>query len=85
MSGSEQRRGEVGRGPRPIFSEYGLIRARVAVEIGWLKALAAEPGIPEVPALDGVSIATLDALARDFTSADGEAASSRSSAPPTTT
>ena len=42
----------------PIFSEYGLIRARVAVEIGWLKALAAEPGIPEVPALDAVAIAS---------------------------
>jgi adenylosuccinate lyase len=57
----------------PIFSEYGLIRARVAVEIGWLKALAAEPGIAEVPALDAVSIATLDALAGDFSPADGEA------------
>jgi adenylosuccinate lyase len=57
----------------PIFSEYGLIRARVAVEIGWLKALASEPGIPEVPALDEVAIATLDALAREFAPADGEA------------
>ncbi len=57
----------------PIFSEYGLIRARVAVEIGWLKALAAEPGIPEVPALDAVSVATLDALSGDFSPADGEA------------
>jgi adenylosuccinate lyase len=57
----------------PIFSEYGLIRARVAVEIGWLKALASEPGIPEVPTLDGVAIATLDALASDFSPADGEA------------
>ena len=29
---------------RPHFSEFGLIRRRVAVEIAWLKALAAEPG-----------------------------------------
>ena len=29
---------------RPIFSEYGLIRARVKVEVEWLLALAAEPG-----------------------------------------
>ncbi|MBF0628325.1 MAG: adenylosuccinate lyase [Magnetococcales bacterium] len=34
---------------RPIFSEFGLIRRRVQVELGWLAALAAEPGIPEVP------------------------------------
>jgi adenylosuccinate lyase len=57
----------------PLFSEYGLIRARVAVEIGWLKALASEPGIPEVPSLDDVAIATLDALAQDFTPADAAA------------
>jgi adenylosuccinate lyase len=36
---------------RPIFSEYGLIRARVKVEVEWLLALAAEPGIPELPAV----------------------------------
>ena len=30
---------------RPIFSEYGLIKARVTVEVEWLLALAAEPGI----------------------------------------
>ncbi|MFN9965540.1 MAG: adenylosuccinate lyase, partial [Lysobacteraceae bacterium] len=29
---------------RPIFSEYGLIRARVCVEIAWLLALSAEKG-----------------------------------------
>jgi len=34
---------------RPIFSEYGLIRHRVLVEIRWLERLAGEPGIPEVP------------------------------------
>ncbi|MDD3609735.1 MAG: adenylosuccinate lyase [Halothiobacillaceae bacterium] len=36
---------------RPIFSEYGLIRHRVLVEVRWLQALAAQTGIPEVPAL----------------------------------
>ena len=30
------------------FSEFGLVRARVRVEIAWLLALANEPGIPEV-------------------------------------
>jgi len=32
------------------FSEFGLIRARVRVEVAWLLALANEPGIPEVAA-----------------------------------
>ena len=39
------------QGLRLIFSEYGLIRYRVEVEVRWLQALAAHPGIPEVPAL----------------------------------
>jgi len=36
---------------RPVFSEFGLIRHRVLVEVRWLQALAAHDGIPEVPAL----------------------------------
>ena len=36
---------------RPIFSEYGLIRARVRVEVEWLLALADEPGITELALL----------------------------------
>ncbi|HYQ71171.1 MAG TPA: adenylosuccinate lyase [Gammaproteobacteria bacterium] len=36
---------------RPIFSEYGLIRHRVAVEVRWLQALARHPDIQEVPPL----------------------------------
>ncbi len=35
---------------RPIFSEFGLIRHRVLVEVRWLQMLSAHPGIPEVPA-----------------------------------
>ena len=30
---------------RPIFSEYGLMHRRVAVEIAWLIALSDEAGI----------------------------------------
>jgi adenylosuccinate lyase len=30
---------------RPIFSEYGLIRYRVEVEVRWLQALAAQKDI----------------------------------------
>lgn len=36
---------------QPIFSEFGLIRHRVQVEIRWLQALAAHEQITEVPAL----------------------------------
>src|SRR3546814_7096172 len=35
---------------RPIFSEYGLLKARVRVEVEWLLALATEPGIGELAA-----------------------------------
>ena len=34
---------------RPIFSEYGLIRQRVLVEVRWFQQLAQEPDIPEGP------------------------------------
>lgn len=51
---------------RPIFSEYGLIRARIHVEIEWLLALAAEAGIVELPAFSDGAIARLRALAADF-------------------
>ncbi len=55
---------------RPIFSEYGLIRARVKVEIEWLIALADEPGIVELPAFDADARARLQALAEGFSVAD---------------
>ncbi len=35
---------------RAVFSEYGLIRHRVLVEVRWLQALATHPGVSEVPA-----------------------------------
>ncbi|WP_019304038.1 adenylosuccinate lyase [Xanthomonas oryzae] len=51
---------------RPIFSEYGLIKARVKVEIEWLLALAAEPGIAELAPLSAAATQRLRALADDF-------------------
>src|SRR5476649_2258364 len=51
---------------RPIFSEYGLIRARVLVEVRWLQRLAAHPGISEVPAFSAEANAVLNALAENF-------------------
>ncbi|WP_018864273.1 adenylosuccinate lyase [Thioalkalivibrio sp. ARh3] len=50
----------------PYFSEQGLMQARVRVEIAWLKALAAEPAIPEVPPLTAEAEAFLDEIALEF-------------------
>ncbi|CAM5275519.1 adenylosuccinate lyase [Rhodanobacter lindaniclasticus] len=57
---------------RPIFSEFGLMHRRVQVEIAWLLALAAEPKIAELPAFDAGQVATLKAIADQFSEADGE-------------
>jgi adenylosuccinate lyase len=51
---------------RPIFSEFGLIHNRVRVEIAWLKALAADPRIGEVPELSDAASRRLDAIADGF-------------------
>mgnify|MGYP000942787801 CR=1 FL=1 len=56
----------------PYFSEFGLIRYRVKVEIEWLKALAAEPAIAEVPAFSAATLIELDAIADHFSVADAE-------------
>jgi adenylosuccinate lyase len=57
---------------QPHFSEQGLMQARVRVEVAWLKALAAEPKIPEVPALDDSAKAFLDGIATGFSTPDAE-------------
>jgi len=55
---------------RGYFSEFGLIRSRVRVEIAWLLALGDEPAIAEVPPFDGEARAALLAAGRDFGPAD---------------
>jgi len=55
---------------RPIFSEYGLIKARVTVEVEWLLALAAEPGIAELAPFSTAAQARLRALAEGFSVAN---------------
>ncbi|MDE2088780.1 MAG: adenylosuccinate lyase [Gammaproteobacteria bacterium] len=52
---------------RALFSEYGLIRHRLQVEVRWLQALARHPGIPEVHALSSHAGRVLDAIVDDFT------------------
>jgi adenylosuccinate lyase len=58
---------------RPIFSEYGLIRYRVEVEVRWLQALAIEAKIVEVPALSAEAIAVLNNIVANFSEADAQA------------
>jgi adenylosuccinate lyase len=55
---------------RNYFSEYGLIRFRVLIEIEWLKALAAHPDIAEVGPFSASTIAALDELNANFCEAD---------------
>jgi adenylosuccinate lyase len=57
---------------RGIFSEYGLIRYRVLVEIRWLQALANHSDITEVPSLSEASINTLNAIFETFSEEDAQ-------------
>ncbi|MGM0450624.1 MAG: adenylosuccinate lyase [Pseudomonadota bacterium] len=57
---------------REIVSEYGLIRARVTVEVRWLQHLAAQPDIPEVPAFTDAATRFLDDLVSGFSLEDAE-------------
>jgi adenylosuccinate lyase len=57
---------------RGIFSEYGLIRNRVTVEIRWLQKMAAHPQVTEVPEFSAKATAFLDDLVSKFSLADAE-------------
>jgi adenylosuccinate lyase len=56
---------------RPYFSESGLMRFRVQVEVEWLIALAAEPAIVELPPFSPATITLLRNLVQQFSEADG--------------
>ena len=58
---------------RPVFSEYGLMKARIQVELEWLKMLAAEPGIAEVAPFSPATIAEIDAVIAGFSVEHAEA------------
>ncbi|MGN7611075.1 adenylosuccinate lyase [Magnetococcales bacterium HHB-1] len=57
---------------REYFSEYGLIRFRTLVECRWLRALAAEPKIKEVPPLTPESQKPLEQLENQFSQKEAE-------------
>ena len=55
---------------RTIFSEFGLIRRRVKVEVAWLRALSENTQIPEVLALSAQAAGFLDELVETFSEQD---------------
>ena len=57
---------------RPIFSEFGLIRHRVLVEVRWLQALARHEGISEVPALSSHADRLLNDIIEKFSGQDAQ-------------
>jgi adenylosuccinate lyase len=57
---------------RDLFSEYGLIKHRVLVEVRWFQALAAHNEITEVPELDNDATNVLDGIVDNFSLSDAE-------------
>ncbi|CFR18074.1 adenylosuccinate lyase [Yersinia frederiksenii] len=57
---------------RPIFSEFGLLKFRVQVEVRWLQKLAACAEIKEVPAFDADANAYLDKIVQEFNEQDAQ-------------
>ena len=55
---------------RPLFSEYGLIRHRVQVEVHWLLMLSELPEIAEVPPFSESARRRLEELAAGFSESD---------------
>ncbi|KAG8096228.1 hypothetical protein GUJ93_ZPchr0013g35891 [Zizania palustris] len=57
---------------KPFFSEFGLIRYRVIVEVKWLLKLSEIPEITEVPPFSEDAQLFLDAIIQDFGLADAK-------------
>ena len=72
LSPVDGRYGSKAEALREHFSEFGLIRARVIVEIRWLQRLAGLTEITEVPPLSAEATAFLEAMIRNFALEDAE-------------
>nr|WP_136249701.1 adenylosuccinate lyase [Ningiella ruwaisensis] len=70
LSPVDGRYGEKTKALRYSFSEFGLIRCRVEVEVRWLQALAKHDEISEVPSFSSEANAVLDAIVSEFTEQD---------------
>ena len=57
---------------RDLFSEYGLIKHRVLVEVRWFQALAANSEIAEVATLDSDAMAVLNGIVDNFSVSDAQ-------------
>ncbi len=55
---------------RAVYSEFGLIKQRILVEVRWLQHLAAQPGVAEVAELSQQATQFLDELVSDFSLED---------------
>jgi adenylosuccinate lyase len=66
ISPADGRYGSKTRALRPIFSEFGLIRCRVMIEVRWLQQLSRHPDISEVPAFSADANRLLDSIVSTF-------------------
>jgi len=57
---------------RDLFSEYGLIKHRVLVEVRWFQALADNAMISEVPKLDNEALTILNGIVDNFSLSDAD-------------
>lgn len=70
LSPIDGRYGEKTQELRSVFSEYGLLKYRVYVEINWLKKLSICPQITEVPLFNEKSIERLNTIIENFDEQD---------------
>ncbi len=57
---------------QPIFSEFGLIKHRVIVEVEWFKSLANNSAVPELPTLSKDAEKVLNDIIENFSEADAQ-------------
>jgi adenylosuccinate lyase len=72
LSPADGRYADKVNGLRDIFSEYGLIRFRVLVEVRWLQCLADESAVPELTPLSNVMKDVLNHIVDDFSLDDAQ-------------
>ena len=72
LSPADGRYADKVNGLRDIFSEYGLIRFRVLVEVRWLQCLADEASVPELASPSNVMKDVLNHIVDDFSLDDAE-------------
>lgn len=72
ISSADGRYGGKTKELRAIFSEFGLIKYRITVEVRWLQALAECDKIAEVPSFSKQTNQLLDSIIGDFSLTDAQ-------------